>query len=123
MTPKPQNENENTITSLLRPFLNSIPKLPNTKDEENLCNTAWEILQKLPPEIQKRISQNPEIAMAIAKIVLGGGGYGDVILWVARWLFEHSSLEIVLLDGGGEEGEVDKVKFGLRNALKTKAKL
>jgi hypothetical protein len=62
--------------------------------------------------------------MAIAKIVLGGGGYGDVVLWVARWLFEYSSLKIVLLDGGeGEEGEVDKVKFGLRNALKTKAKL
>jgi hypothetical protein len=71
MTPKPQNENENTITPLLDPFLNSIPRLSNTKDGEKLRNTAWEILHKLPPEIQKRISQNPETAMAIAKIVLG----------------------------------------------------
>jgi hypothetical protein len=58
--------------------------------------------------------------MAIAKIVLGGGTYGDIVLWVAKWLFEHSSL----LDGGeGEEDEVDRVEFGRRNALKIKPKL
>jgi hypothetical protein len=119
MSPKsspPQSENKPKSLVSLSPFLNWIP----TKDEEKLRNTAWDILQKLPPEIKKRISQNPETAMAIAKIVLGGGAYGDGVLWVAKWLFKHSSLEIVLLDG---EGEVDKAEFGHRNALKIKAKL
>jgi hypothetical protein len=125
MSPRQSKNESKTLTSLLRSL--TIPKLLSTKDEEKLRNTAREILQKLPPEIKKQISQNPETAMAIAMITLGGGGYADVVLWLARWVAERvtedGSREIVVLDGEGREKEASEVDCGRGNALKLKAKL
>jgi hypothetical protein len=124
MSPKTPAQNEastdmNTITSLLRNV--TIPNLLATTDEEKLRKAAWEILQKLPPEIKK----NPEIATAIVRTVLGGGGVADVVLWLARKVaervLEDGSREIVVLGGG--EGEGNEVKVGGRNPLKIRAKL
>jgi hypothetical protein len=123
MSPKtpPQNEastDTNTITSLLRNV--TIPNLLITTDEKKLRQAAWEILQKLPLEIKK----NPEIAMAMARIVLGGGGVADVVLWLARKVaervLEDGSREIVVLSGG--ESEAAEVEVG-QGSLKIKAKL